>query len=185
MKRIGTISFLMVALLLSCVTTGSVLEDYFFLHGAALEDGPLGFTMTGSNENSMALRNIDTHGEEIIYEFSLQAAGDTEYKNGFLVLSDQDSGFTIVAGVYIGAREFAIFGSDVAEPQNVQAELDWDQVFNVSILANFENSIIEMKINDRQISTTLVPEMKQANLVGYHASATKTHFSEVTIIEKR
>ena len=71
MKRIGTTSFLVAALLLACATTGSVLEDYFFLHGAALEEGPLGFTMTGANENSMALRNADVNGEEIIYEFSL------------------------------------------------------------------------------------------------------------------
>ena len=109
MKRTTVISVLMATLILSCATTGSVLEDYFVLHGAGLEEGPLGFTMIGVNENSMALRNVDTHGREIIYEFTLQAAGDTEYKNGFLILSDQDSGATIVAGVYIGAQEFAIF----------------------------------------------------------------------------
>ena len=77
------------------------------------------------------------------------------------------------------------FGTGVAEPINVRADLDWDQVFSISVLVNFESGIIKMKINEMEISTTLISEMKQANLVGYHARSTRTHFSEVKVIRKR
>ena len=182
MKKIIVVSLFAVFALFSCVSTGSILSDYFFMHGAILEEGPMGFILTSSNANAMALRRVDPYTEEMICEFSLQIVEDNDTLNGFLLLIDNDGGGTIVAGVYIGAGEYAIEGTGVNEPIRVPiGDFDQTQVFNISVLVNIKKGFIEMKINEREISTSLAPNMKQIDLVGYHANSTKTHFSEIKI----
>ena len=183
MKKIIVLSLVMVSFLLSCVSTGSQLSDYFFLHGGALEEGPMGFIMTSSGGNALALRAVEVpYVEELVCEFSLQAFEQTEVMNGLLVLADQrDPGGTIVAGVYIGARRYAIGGSGVSEPISVPVDFDPAEVFNVTVRVSLTESFVEMEIDEQVIRASLVADMTQIDVVGYHADSTRTHFSEIEI----
>jgi hypothetical protein len=182
MKKIIVMSLFVVFALVSCVSTGSGLSDYFFLHGATMEEGPMGFILTSSGGNAMALRRVGPYTEEMLCEFSLQIVEDNDFQNGFLLLSGGQEGITIVAGVNIETREYVIKGTGVVEPIRVQIDFDKTQVFNFSILVNFEKGFIEMKTNEREIGTSLAPNMKQVDRVGYHADSTRTHFSEIKIV---
>lgn len=185
MKKIIVVSLFAVFALFSCVSTGSILSDYFSMHGAILEEGPMGFILTSSNANAMALRRVDPYTEEMLCEFSLQIVEDSDILNGFLLLIDNEGEGNIIAGVYIDAREYAIEGTGVNEPIRVPiGDFDQTQVFNFSVLVNFKKGFIEMKINEREIGTGLAPNMKQVDLLGYHANSTKTHFSEIKIVGK-
>ena len=180
MKKVVAATLLAVSVLVSCVTTGHNIEDFFFLHGAILEEGPMGFILTSSNANALALRPVGPYSEKLVCEFSLQAFEEDGTRNGFLVLVDRgDPGGTIVAGVYIGAGEYAIEGTGVREPIVVPIDFDASGVFNFSVLVNFEKGFVEMKTNEREIGTGLAPRMKQVDVVGYHANSTTTHFSEI------
>lgn len=183
MKRIGVVSVLAAAVLSSCVSVGSDLGDYFLLHGATLEKGPMGFVLTAPDENSLALRRVDAYSEEMRCEFSLQGVEDSDVQNGFLLLAD-DQGSTIVVGVYIGAKEYVIESTAVCEPIRVPADFDPTQVFNFSVLVDFRRGFVEVKTNEREIRASLVPHMKHVDRVGYHAKSTRTHFSEITIVGK-
>ena len=182
MKKIIALSFVAAVVLASCITMGSNIKDYFFLHGAILEEGPMKYVFTAPDGNALAFRKVDTYKEKMHCEFSLQRFEDNDILNGFVVLADQGNPVnTIIAGVYIGAREYAIEGSGVNEPIRVPVDFDQAQVFTFSILIDFKRGNIEMKTNDREISTSLAPHMKQVDMVGYHAKSTKTHFSDITI----
>ena len=183
MKKIMT-GVLIAAVFLSCVTTDTKShEDFFTLHGGAIEPGPMGYIVTGENVNSMAVKHIEPYTGVITCNVSLQIVEYNDILNGFLLVSDQENGGIIKAGVYIGAGEYAIEGSGVVEPIRIPVDFDQNQVFHFSLLINFEKGFIEMKTNEREIGTGLASNMKQVNLVGYHADSTKTHFSEIEIFE--
>ena len=183
MKKIIVVSLFAVFALFSCVSTGSILSDYIFMHGAILEEGPMGFILTSSNENALAFRRVDLYTEEMLCEFSLQIVEDNDMLNGFLVLGGRGGELgTIVAGVNIGTREYVIKGTGVNEPIRVPiVDFDQAQMFNVSVRVNLKKGFIEMKTNEQEIGTALAPNMNQVDIVGYHANSTKTHFSEIEI----
>lgn len=182
MKKVYIAAFLVMPALLSCVSTQSTLEDFFFLHGATLEEGPMGFVMNSPGGNAMALRNVGPFEEELVCEFRLQAVEGFEKMNGFLVLVDRgDPGGSIVAGVYIGAGEYSIFGTGVAESIVVPIDFDRAGVFTFTVLVNLREGWVEMKTNEREIGTALAAGMKQVDVVGYHADSTRTHFSDIHV----
>ena len=177
----------LVLALMSCASTQSRLSDYFFLHGAVLEEGPMErpmrYTLTAPTGNSLALRRGDPYTKIMRCEFSLQRAVHDGPMNGFLVFADSEVPEAVVtAGVYIGGGEYAIEGPGVREPIIVAADFDRSGVFKISILVDFERGFIEMKTPEREISTGLAPQVTQFDTIGYAAKETRTRFSEVRIV---
>ena len=182
MKKDAVIILVAVLILFSCVSTGNTLEEFFFLHGAELEEGPMVFVFIAPNDNSLALKRVNTYTEEMVVDFRLQTAVGDGAMNGFLVLGEQENAdTTITAGVYIGGGEYVIEGPGVMAPIHVPIDFDRTGVFEFSVLINFEKGFIELRSRDREIGTGLAPHMIQVDLVGYHAKSTRTHFSEIKI----
>ena len=165
---------------------GDSLDRYTVSLGAELEKGPLGYTMTATEgSDGVALRPVGPFQEELVCRFTLKTDLPDGVRNGFLVLSDQqDRGRTIVAGIYIGAREFAIEGSGVTEPITVPVDFDQSKEFEVTVIVNFKQKFVEMRTSEREIGTGLASHMQQISDMGYKVNDTRTHFSRVKISGK-
>lgn len=181
MQRAGSLLvFAVMALIFSCATTESARNDFFTMHGAELEESEMGVLLTAPGENAMALLKVGPYTREFRCEFTLQTIPDQKYMNGFLLLGSQRvSESVILAGIYIGGREFVIEGRGVKEPIRVPADFDEKQVFDIAVFVNLDEGYIEMKINGREIGARLIDDIKAIDLIGYHGKSTATYFSSL------
>ena len=60
-----------------------------------------------------------------------------------------------------GGREYVIEGTGVADPIRVPVDFDQNQVFEFSIIVDFEKGFIEMKTNEREIGAALAYTLRQ------------------------
>lgn len=175
-------SILAVLLCASCASQQGALSQFRPFGGAVLEEGPLGFILNGPEEGSHVLRRIDTYTKHMTLEFSLQAAEDSERRNGFLVLWDgQRPENVIYAGVYIGSQEYVIEGPGVAEAIRVPVAFEPDRLFHIRIIVDLEKRFIEMSVDGREIGTGLNPTLGEICVIGYKAQVARTHFSPITV----
>jgi hypothetical protein len=182
MKRYVVVALVVIPLLLSCVSNEGSLDEFYFLHGATLERGPLGFTLTSPDVNALALREVGPYTEQVACEVTLQAQEGADRKNGFLVLADRgDPGGTVLAGVHIGGGEYAIWGSGVSEPVSVAADFDRNAVFEVQVLLDLVGRFVRMRVGGREFTAGLAESVTAIDVVGYNAESTTTHFSAIHV----
>ena len=184
MKKCSIAVLLSALLVVSCLSFGGrdVPSQYTLHNGATMEKGPMGFLLTASADRGTALRPIEPMAGQLVCRFTLKSALSEGTRNGFLVLGQQlDPAKTIMAGIYIGAREFVIEGPGVTEPINVQIPFDQSKEFAVTIIVNFKKGFVEMQTAEREIGTGLAPHMQQITHIGYMVNNTSTHFSRIEI----
>ena len=173
--------------LVGCISVDDdeTISSYRLMQGAILQEGPMDYLLSAAEDGGMALRSVGPFQQELVCRFSMKTDLPDGIRNGFLVLNDQmEPEKSIYAGIYIGAGEFAVEGPGVSKFLVVPVEFDKNQMFEVTVIVNFEKRFVEMQTKEREIGSSLAPHMRQVSYVGYKVNSTETNFSRIEVTGK-
>jgi len=161
-------------------------SDFAILRGGSITKSASGYDLKTSGEATAMKKAEKPWTKRVVFEMTLQARLRREqgWQNGFLALGDSDKDAELlVAGVYIGGQNVAIFEglSDGSAKTSRPAAFDRDKGLDVKVTVDFAKRTIETSAAKTTVTRPLPKHFRAVRYYGYHAMQTTTSFSEIKV----